>query len=324
MKKLTFIAWVKFDRRSDLVAKHLGADIHYIQVGKRGSIIQAPFRYIAQTIKTWRILIKENPDIVLTQTPPLFAALAIYVYFLFYNGEFVIDAHSATFLYTSWAKMWRVHRFLSRRALITIVPNKYLEEMVRDWGCRASRLGFTPGEYPPGEDYPLDKDVFNVVSICSFSEDEPVAEMLEAARRAPDIALYITGNINRLDPELVASKPANCHFTGYLPEEKYVGLLRGVDAVMDLTSWEYTLLMGGYEAIGLGKPLITSKTETLCEYFPIGTVHVENTAEGILEGMRQAQREIEKLRQEVPRLKESLDNEWATNFTELRQLLLSP
>ncbi len=45
----------------------------------------------------------------------------------------------------------------------------------------------------------------------------------------------------------------------------------------------------GSEAVSAGKPLITSNTKMLKNYFTKGTIFVDNTAKGIVEG-------IEKLR----------------------------
>lgn len=74
----------------------------------------------------------------------------------------------------------------------------------------------------------------------------------------------------------------NCRLTGYLPYDRYVGLLRGVDVILDLTSQDHTLLMGAFEAVSLGTPLIVSDWPILRDYFSLGTVHVPNTVEGFV------------------------------------------
>lgn len=325
MNKMLFVAWVKFDRRSDLLAHHLQADMRYVQVGKRGSLLHAPLRYLRQSIMTWRILREERPDIVLTQTPPIFAPVVLYLYCRLHRKRYVIDAHSASFVGDSiWAKLWPLHRFLSRRAVVTVVSNQYFVDTVESWGGKSIALGFTPGEYlSECEPYPLREAGFHVAVICSYDDDEPIAEVFEAARRLPDVAFYISGDSKRLPHSLAAKKPDNCTFTGYLPEAQYIGLLRGVDAIMDLTKLEHTLLMGAYEAISLVKPLITSNTELLRVYFPIGTVHVENTPEGICAGVREARMSLLTLQREMVDLRQQLEQEWDTGFDQLRQLLAS-
>ena len=61
-------------------------------------------------------------------------------------------------------------------------------------------------------------------------------------------------------------KPDNCHLTGYIPYEQYVGLMRQVDTVIDLTDRDHTLLLGAFEAVSLGTPLIISDWPILREY----------------------------------------------------------
>ena len=101
-----------------------------------------------------------------------------------------------------------------------------------------------------------------------------------------------------------------------------MGLLRGADVVIDLTTHDHTLLLGAFEAVSLCTPLIISDWPVLRDYFPIGTVHVANTVEGVCEGVRRAQREHAALRQDILHLREKLYAEWHHKFTELQRLLM--
>ena len=116
-------------------------------------------------------------------------------------------------------------------------------------------------------------------------------------------------------------KPENIILTGYLSYEGYIGLLRGVSAIMDLVNNEHTLLMGAFEAVSLGTPLIVSDWPILRKYFPLGTAYVPNTAEGICEGVRRMQDEHTQLRRDILLLREQLQVEWMHKFTELQHLL---
>jgi glycosyltransferase involved in cell wall biosynthesis len=316
MNEIAFIAWISYDARSDLLAHHLGAQMHFIHFGKRGKKLQAPIRYIVQALKTWSVLRRQKPNIVLVQVPPIFSAITVCVYCLLHRARYVIDSHSSTFISSQWRWALGVHRSLSRKAITTIVPNADLEKTVRSWGCRVSRLGFTPGNYPPGERFPLDSG-FNVGVISSFDSDEPLIPVLEAVRYLPEVNFYVTGDSRRTSGALLENKPGNCHFTGYIPYAKYVGLLREVDVIIDLTNWDHTLLMGAYEAVSLGTPLIVSDWPVLRDYFHLGTVHVPNTAEGIREGVRRAQREQTALRQGILLLREQLQADWDRQLAEL-------
>jgi hypothetical protein len=145
--------------------------------------------------------------------------------------------------------------------------------------------------------------------------------VFDAARRLPDVVFYVTGNPNNAAPQLLAKKPHNCHLTGYLPYGQYIGLLRGSGAVIDLTTRNHTLLMGAFEAISLGTPLIVSNWPILKSYFSKGTVWVPNTVEGVAEGVRRAQREQAALRRDIEVLREELQAQWNRDFAALRERL---
>ena len=74
---------------------------------------------------------------------------------------------------------------------------------------------------------------FNVTVVNSFKEDEPLQEVLQAARSLPEVKFFITGNTGKANPQtLVAGAPGNVSFTGFLPTERYYGLLNASHAVM--------------------------------------------------------------------------------------------
>lgn len=318
--KISFIVWFPYDRRPDLLAQALGASVHYIHSGRSGRLPQAPVRYVLQGVRTWLTLRRERPEVIFVQNPPIFAVVLVYVYAKLHGAQFIIDSHSAAFLSKKWRWSLPLHRWLSRHALLTIVPNTDLAVIVAKWGYSPLILGFVPGDYPRGEPYPVNGDG-NVAVISSFHEDEPLDVIFRAADRLPDATFYVTGNADRAPPALLARKPDNCHLTGYLPYEQYVGLLRTVDAALVLTTRDHTLLMGGFEAVSLGTPLITSDWPILQKYFSSGTVHVPNTVDGICEGVRRAQRRQETLRREIAQLREKLLAEWEEAFAELHSIL---
>jgi len=318
--KISFIAWERYERRSDLLAQHLGATMHHIYHGQRGKLLHAPGRYLTQGIQTWNILSRERPDIVLVQNPPIFCALLAFLYALLYQAQYAIDSHTAAFTSPKWTWSLGLHRLLSLRAAATIVHNDSQEKFVKQWGCRYCVIGFIPGKYPAGEHYPLNEP-FNVAVINTFGEDEPLDDVLEAAADLPGVGFYITGDPRHADPHFLTKKPDNCYFTGYLPDGQYVDLLREADFVMDLTTRDHCLLAGAFEAVCIGTPLIVSNWPTLREYFPLGTVHVPNTVQGIYEGVQQAQHNKQDLRQGILQLREKLEVKWNKEFAELCGLL---
>jgi len=320
LSKRVFIVWARYHRRSELLAQHFGATIHYVYDSQVGRLSQAPVRYLAQARQTWRVLRRERPDVIFVQNPPIFCVLVAVLYAQRYGAQYVIDSHTGAFLSAKWRWSVGIHRLLSKHALATIVHNTSQEKIVEEWGCRYLVIGFTPGSYPRGEDFTLDGQ-FNVAVVSGFCPDEPLGLVFEAAALLPEVSFYVTGDSTRIARPLLSKKPGNCFLTGYLSYERYVGLLRGVDAIMVLTTGDHTLLMGAFEAVSIGTPLIVSDWPILRDYFSLGTVHVPNTVEGICEGVCLAWRKQMTLQQEILVLREQLQAEWVRKFAELQQLL---
>jgi glycosyltransferase involved in cell wall biosynthesis len=275
-------------QRSAQIAELLGMDLKHIYITARQGKYYAVFKYVYQFFATLVYLFTHRYRLIFIQDPPIFAALPVYLYSLVSRTRFVIDAHTPPLLSPLWAWTLPLHRFLSRRAITTVVTNAYLKEFVEAWGGGAT--GFVL-EDPPihqevGELPQLASDAaLTVVMVSSASPDEPVREVLAAARQLPDVHFYITGDYARLRPRVLEEDmPANAHFTGYL-REGFFPLLAAADVIMDLCVEEYQFLSGANEALWLGKPLITSKGSVLEGYFTRGTVHVDNTAGEIVQAL---------------------------------------
>ncbi len=302
------------------MARHLGATAYFIAYGRRSSLWQTPLRYVVQALLTWRLLCREHPDVVFVQNPPIFAVAVAYLYARRRGIRYVVDSHTAAFLSPKWRWSLPLHRLLSRTAVTTIVTNTYLEAIVRSWGCRASIVAFAPDSFPSGQPFPV-AGQFNVAVVSTGAEDEPLDVVFAAAGRLPSVRFYVTGDAGRIANGLLAKRPANCLMLGYVPYEDYISLLRSVDVVVDLTKRDHTLLMGAFEAISLGTPLVVSDWPVLRAYFRRGTVHVANTVESLCEGIERARRELATLRAEVLLLREELGADWRRRFAALRQLL---
>jgi hypothetical protein len=216
-----------------------------------------------------------------------------------------------------------LHRVFSKEALTTIVHNNSQAEIVNTWGCNYLVLFDYPGLKSTETSYPL-KRQFNVAVISSFAIDEPIELVFEAAKDLPDVCFYVTGNFHKLDPQILGKKPENCLMTGYLPDDQYLGLIQSVDAMISLTTRNHTVLSGAFEAVSIGTPLIISDWPILKEYFPLGTVHVPNTVNGIYEGVLKAQREKNEMKRDILLLREQLQSEWKREFTKLCLLLEEP
>jgi glycosyltransferase involved in cell wall biosynthesis len=317
---ISFIVWAPYQRRAEILAEHLGASLTFIYYKPANKRLETPIRYAVQAKRTWHTLRQQRPDVIFVENPPIFCALVASIYAWRHGTRFVIDSHTGAFLSPKWKWSVGIHHFLSHSALVTLVHNTSQEKIVKAWRCRYLVMGFTPGSYPEGKSFEFSRQ-FNIAVISSFHEDEPIDLVFEAAALLPEVSFYVTGDYKLIAPNTLSKKPENCYLTGYMSYDHYVGLLRGADAIMALTSSDNTLLMGGFEAVSVGTPMIISNWPVLREYFSLGTVHIPNSVDGIREGVCTARKEKTRLKQEILILQNHLNEEWRSKFEELLRML---
>jgi glycosyltransferase involved in cell wall biosynthesis len=301
--KALFLVWgaPHGSQRSHVLAQHLGMDLKHVYVTAKQGKYYAPFKYFYQLIATLIFLARKRYQLVFIQDPPIFAALPVYLYGLLSPTKFIIDAHTPPLLSPIWAWTLPLHRFLSRRAITTVVTNEYLRDLVMSWEADAFVLEDPPMEINLSEPMYLGGGEFNVVMVSSASPDEPVMEVLKAARDLPEIHFYITGDYSKSRQHVIDSAPSNVHFTGYLKRD-FFPLLSAADVIMDLCIEDYQFLSGANEALWLGKPLITSKGPVLENYFNKGTIHIDNTAEEIRQGLLEMKGDLARFEAEIASL----------------------
>jgi glycosyltransferase involved in cell wall biosynthesis len=312
-----FISWVKYTTRSASFAKAIGAEAHFLNQAEGWG----PLKYVPRKIAMLWLLLTRRPKVVLCMNPPYFVGALAWFYCLFFDARFTLDSHSAAFDSRKWTWMMPLHSFLVKRAAASTVTNPELARRVEAMGGTAVVLSDIPYTMPAG-DYPVAADKFTLCFVCNYAEDEPIFEVFDAARALPDVHIYVTGNEKKATDEMRAVKPDNATLTGYLSNEEYAGLLRQVDALLVLTTRDHTMQRGGSEAVTVGKPLITSDWPILREIFSAGTVHVDNTADGIRRGIEAVQANPQQYAQEILQLRERREARWAEVRAKLEALLV--
>lgn len=266
-------------------------------------------KYVGQALRTWRTLRAERPQAVLVMSPPVIAVIAVWLYAALARVPFVIDAHTAAFMHPRWRRLQWLQRAMSRRAATTIVTNDHLAEPLRAAGAHVTIMRDVPVVFPPGGRFERDSR-FSVAAICSFNDDEPVTEMVQAAASLPDVAFYVTGDAGRIGADLRARFPPNLRLTGFLPDADYGHLVSTADAVLTLTTRNHTMLRGAYEAIYQGTPVIVSDWPLLRAAFDSGALHVDNTADGIVSAVRTMQIQHDTLRDGARQLRQRKLDLW--------------
>ncbi len=317
--KIIYIAWAPYNRRAETFAGQIGAELELIHFFGYQKPFWSPFKYPLMAIKTLVMLFLKKPDVVFTMSPPLFCAFFVYLYCLIFRARFVIDAHTGSLITPPWTWFRFLHKFLSRRAIVTIVTNDYLASLVESWRARSITIN-PPIFFPDLKTSRLEGKI-NLLVVNTFAGDEPLDEVLKAANNFPEVHFYITGNLSKAKPKQVEMSPPNAHFTDFLPYKKYLELLKNVDGVIALTTRDHTLQSGGEEALFMGKPLITSHFPFLMNFFSKGTVYVEPEVKSIADGISEFLSNHKILQNEIIDLRAAHWRDWENDLYRLMKII---
>lgn len=313
-----FVSWEPSNSRSATLAEQFGAEcwfIHYLALKQPWL---APIKYVLQAFRTWYDLFRHRPSLVFVQNPPVFAPLVIWLYCLFTGSRFIIDSHTGVFLERKWRWLSFLHAFVVKRAAVSIVTNEHLAAMVEGWGGKAFIFPDVPVEFPNAE-YLAERSANLVTVVNSFSYDEPLDEVLTAAKALPDVEFAVTGDLARCPPELSAAASENVRFTGFVPRKVYVNTLYSSDAAVVLTLEDHTMQRGAYEAMSLGVPIVTSDWPLLRKTFFKGAQFTDNTAPSIIAAIQRVIANKQQLKDDVADLKRQRRTLWRELLAEFEQ-----
>lgn len=322
-RQALFIVWsapTQGSSRSRLLAKEIEmANPIYLYSTSWKGPLSAPLRYIIQGARTLPLLFQKRPRVVLVQSPPSFAVLFVALYCALTGSRYIIDAHSDAFQRSIWTRPKWLYDKITRGALLTLVTDEFFRTAIEQKGGRAMVLRDPVALAPLS---PIRKpEQFSVTVVNTFARDEPLEAVLQAAASMPDVHFSITGKRSRANPDLLRHVSSNVVFTDFLPDEAYYQLLRSSHAVMSLTTRDHTLQCGACEALSLERPIITSDWPLLREYFCNGTVHVDNSADGIRQGIEALKRDYGRYEAEVVELRQMRRQEWQQKTAELVDLI---
>jgi len=315
--KIVYISWQPYCSRSDNTARELNGKSYMVYYEFFGSnYCTILFKYIMQAITTLIILIRDMPDVVFVMSPPLFACFPVYFYSVLFQKKYVIDAHTGAMTDPMWEKVMFLQKFFCRHAVFTILTNMQLAKILIQWNADYLIIPDVPIKIT-NPFLPHLKGKKNITLVNTFAKDEPVSEFLKAAANFPDTNFFVTGKINRQAKAYLNEAGNNVTFTGFLPYSDYYGLLLQSDIIIVLTTRDNTMQRGAYEAIYLGKPVITSEWQILKDNFEEGAIFVDNTEDGITSGIKQALKRLSILEKEAENLKRKKLKRWEKNKTEI-------
>ncbi|MFW8600790.1 glycosyltransferase [Desulfobacterota bacterium M19] len=322
-QKRIWIAWER-QRRSVELAASLGCKLYILEH-------QGCLRYFKCLIATLHIVKQNRPAILFVQNPSMILACfaSCFLKYLF-RIPIVVDRHTNFFLTRDHRITLRevIFHFLSylsiRSADLTIVTNKELSHVVRVLGG----VPFVLTDKIPNFNinkvtkHKLNPKGLSIFFITSFAKDEPFNEVFKASRRLAEqnIVFYVSGNFAKQGNDIINNTPNCVNLTGFLSDEDFASMLFSADIVMVLTTAEYTLLCGCYEAVAAQKPLITTSTEVLRKVFP-GAVFVTNNADSIVEGILEISKSLNDYTNKTNRMKDQIKKNWNEAKIELDELL---
>ena len=284
------ICWITWEdhRRSIELAKELGADYHFVKSNETFIL-----RHLLKALKTLSLLYRYRNGLVVVQNPSrVLAALAALMKLIF-RFPLVVDRHTNFRLGKGFSinpAIWFVilcSEFSLKVADLTVVTNDFLKGLVERKGGRGLVLhDKIPDVKRPEKELDLPRGA-NVLFVCTYSPDEPYEEVISAARLLPnDCHIHITGNYRKVGLNPASEElPSNVHLLGFVSKEEYDAYIFSCDVVMVLTTSEWVIVCGGYEAAAAHKPLITSKTDALIEFYAGNACHTDPNPAAIAEAV---------------------------------------
>ncbi|HYU76420.1 MAG TPA: glycosyltransferase [Ktedonobacteraceae bacterium] len=327
--KSIFIVWGDHSRRAETLATELDVQVCFVYELRLKGRWLTPLRYLIQCWKTWRLLERERPEVVLVQSPPIFAPLVVSLWCELqrrtrpsgFRVSYAIDCHPSTFFSRKWRWALPLLRFLSRRAVVTLSSNMEAQNILQRWKVRGFFLADTVSSLAPPIGTIGSEGEARVAVISTFADEEPLTEVFAAARFLPQVIFYVTGNPKRALAKLLAQKPENVILTGFLRGGAYTALLKNVHGLVILTNQPKDLSCAAYEAVAMAKPAVVSDCSENKRWFTRGFVYVNNTPEAIAEGVKKMLNEQVRLIPEVMALRSELAARRQPKFEEFAALL---
>lgn len=327
------IAWTGFQRRQVSMAPAAGFDCIFMPIQAKGKLSKA-MGYLRMLIKTVALLKAKRPSAVWIQLPQVPALWAALIYRALFNSraKIIADCHNAQ-LRAPWSRfplaLWSL-----KRSDIVLVHNAAMFAQAKAIGWPMEKV-FILEDVPPALSsvapsglarQHIDAPKPWVVFPGSFAADEPIAEVMTAARLAPELSFIITGRPDRAakNGHDLSDLPANLRLPGFLSVEVFDDLLRDADVVLGLTREEGIQLSVCNEALGFQRPLVTSDTAILRELFSEAAVLV-NTSDpaSIVAGCRAALADQDARSELSSKLAESRLRKWVEGqFSAVKALLV--
>lgn len=279
--KILFLVWIKYQRRVEVLAPLIKADIKYIPHLFVSKLLR-PIDYLVKLAVTIKHFLQQKPNFVIVQAGPLFIAIVP----LLMGIPYIIDAHNGVFQ-GIWGSLPLSKDFIKKSQGV-IVHNSEMLDLAKN--IYPSTLFFNisdPIEFIP----PLCKSrrEKQILIICSFDTwDEPIETMINSIQELPEYNFIITADIKKLSATQRQRllQCSNVCLTGFLPTKDYHAILCSSLAALVLTTSDATQPSGACEALSSDTQLILSKTSLTQKLFGDWAILVENSVQSIVQAVK--------------------------------------
>ena len=314
-----FIAWTPTPGRADDIAAALGGEARSFYWREIVNPRLIPLRYLVDAFRTAWYLTRRRPRAVIATNPPLFPALIGYAYARVAGVPLVLDSHISGFGLAGdrlSKLMLPVHSWLASRAAATIVTGDELGGIARSWGATPVIVHEPPPPWEVGPAGPM-RARPRVLFAGMMAGDEPLAEVIEAARLVPELDVQVTGDLRKRPAAIGRAAPPNVTFVGLLPVGEFAKAVGQADVILSLSTERVSVMRTAYEAVYAARPLVIPDRPMLRELFP-HAVHVEISPEGIASGLRAATARHDELVRAAPVARALQERRWQAQLALLR------
>lgn len=294
-KKILWITW-ETQVRNRSMASALQIPLFVVLSG--GSRLR---RYASCIRRTFSIVRKEGPKVIICQNPSLILTLFLLSMRKWMGFRLAVDAHfGGVESYTGTSALQRVLDSCNRSADLVIVTNDGHADHVRRIGGQAFVCADPLPDLSAYRGCSIEERR-KVFFICSFDIDEPYHEVFSAAEMLRDSGFQFAVSGNYFKAGIAPDRFPNVCFLGFVPEHEYYSHLYSSEVVIDLTEHDNCLVCGAYEAIAAEKPLVLSKKRALESHFRDSAVFTENDSASIANAVILAYEDRVRLRESCVR-----------------------
>lgn len=309
--KPVFISWTKENGRSKDLADALGAQL--LTIYPQGNLL---LRYAKSSIQSYCVLRSlQAQTVAFLMLPPMPLALVAAVARRRNAANNIFDLHTGFFHDPKWRWLTKV-TLRTMRGSIAIVTNENLAVICKEAGVKSVLLHDVLKR--PGLKYP--RRGSDIVCPVSYSNDEPIGAILDAAGALPHTQWVLTG---RAPDAVVKNAPDNIKFTGFVSDEEYNRLIGEAGVVVALTNRKDTMQRAGYEAILHGVPVVTSDFDVLCNFFEEAALYVTVGESNLTEQVVAALEKGDVLVQQGKRVLERRFHEQRDALAKIQELVLN-